>query len=69
VLIVDVFIVKKIDLNRQFVVPQSFKISLRRQSLPHLLLEVCFGLVIDVQLSLQNLGFLFRFVVEVYFCP
>ena len=56
-LIVDVFIVKKIDLNRQFVVPQSLEISLRRQSLPHLHLEICFRLTIDVQLSLQNLGF------------
>jgi hypothetical protein len=65
--IVRVFNVKKIDLNRQFVVQQSLKLGVRHQSLPYLFLEICLRFIVNVQLSLQDLGFLLRFVVEVCF--
>jgi len=65
--IVRVFYIKKVDLNRQFVVQQSIKFGVRHQSLPCLFLETCLRFIVNVQLSLQDLGFLLRFVVEVYF--
>jgi len=65
--IVRVVYVKKIDLNRQFVVKQSLKLGVRQHSIPYLFLEICLRFIVNVQLSLQDLSFLLRFLVEVYF--
>jgi hypothetical protein len=62
-----VFNVKKVDLNRQPVVPQSFEVSLCCQTLLDLLLEICFGLSINIQVTLQDLSLFLGFVVKVYF--
>ena len=54
----DFVAIKKIDLNRQFIVQQSLKLGVRHQSLPYLFLEICLRLIVNAQLSLQDSGFL-----------
>jgi hypothetical protein len=56
VVLVHVFNVKKMDLDRRLAVVQSLEIRFRRQSVLYLLLEIRFGLATDLQLSLQDLG-------------
>jgi hypothetical protein len=62
-----VFCVKKLDLDRRDVVAQALEVGLRGHALSYLLLNVCLSLFIDVKVSLKDLNFLFRLIIEIHF--
>ena len=66
---VPVLGIGKIDFNREFIETQSLEVGLSRQTVTDLLLEICFGLNINIQLTLQDFSLLLRLVVKVYFGP